>query len=122
MMVCGLCVKIADYANGNLLANQIGEVNISVKDVEKNIRSNMAPYDGSGYGHSVYWRKTMLEIAESNGEICKCWVKDNPTLNFCGEESFEIVIECKEKKEDCSNTFKDTQKELLSKFKNFYKV
>lgn len=82
----------------------------------------MAPFDGSGYGHSIYWRRQMLEIAEANGELCKCWIKDTPTLNFCGEENFEIVIECKEKKEDCNDSFKETQKQLLSKFKHFYKV
>lgn len=82
----------------------------------------MTPYDGSGYGHSIYWRMQMKEIAESNGETCKCWKENEPKITFVGDKNFEIVIECKEKKEDCNEKFEITQKELLSKFKNFHKV
>jgi len=82
----------------------------------------MIPHDGSGYGHSIYWRSQMKEIAELNGETCKCWVKNEPKIIFKGDEDFKIVIECRDKKDECKNRFDVTQKELTEKFKNFHKV
>jgi len=82
----------------------------------------MTPYDGSGYGHSIYWRTQMKIIAEYNSETCKCWSENEPKMNFVGDKEFEIVISCSDKKDDCKDKFEVTQKELTEKFKNFHKV
>jgi hypothetical protein len=83
----------------------------------------MIPYDGSGYGHSLYWRMQMKEIALEKGEICKCWDKTEPKINFIGDkDEFQMTIECKDKTEQCVPSFEATQLELTDKFKVFYKV
>jgi hypothetical protein len=88
-----------------------------------NVTNNMAPYDGSGYGHSIYWRNKMKEIAQEKKETCSCWSKDEPAINFCGErDQFEMTISCKEKTSECVKSFPETQAELVNKFKIFYKV
>lgn len=82
----------------------------------------MTPYDGSGYGHSIYWRSQLKEIAEKNGEKCTCWEKNEPHMTFSGDSDFKIVVSCKPKQETCIGEFDLTQREILEKFKNFHKV
>ncbi len=82
----------------------------------------MIPYDGTGCGASIYWRLVMKTLAEKNSENCPCWNTNEPLIKFVGCNDFRINIECQKKKESCIPDFNNTEKELLAKFKNFYKV
>jgi hypothetical protein len=80
----------------------------------------MQPFDGSGYGVSMYWRWKMKEIAEENKESCPCWIQKEPIITFKEDSGFDITISCQDK--TCDKTFCKTEKELVDKFKIFYKV
>ncbi len=82
----------------------------------------MQPYDGSGYGISMYWRSQMKDIANESGEACPCWQNEEPKINFIGGDEVTIKIECVEKTENCKVDFNTTQIEFMRKFKEFYKV
>jgi hypothetical protein len=82
----------------------------------------MIPYDGSGYGVSIYWRSQMKDIADESGEACACWKNEEPTINFLDGENISIKIECKEKTEKCKVDFNTTEIEFMKRFKEFYKV
>ncbi len=91
----------------------------------------MQPYDGSGYGISMYWRNTMKDIANESGEACPCWSNEEPLIKFiptelhknCTEVNhFKISVQCSSKKEECRSSFQKTEIELVNKFKTFYKV
>lgn len=91
----------------------------------------MTPYDGSGYGISMYWRSQMKDIANQSGEECPCWSNSEPSINFISKEfnedltdvrEFRISVKCKKKTDLCNTSFNNTEKELLNKFKIFYKV
>ena len=82
----------------------------------------MNPSDGTGYGHSMYWRYQLKEIALNNGEACSCWKENEPRMNFVGDRKFTIIVKCKEKKSDCKERFDLTQEEITQKFMNFHKV
>ncbi len=82
----------------------------------------MTPYDGSGYGISMYWRNQMKEIAEKNNETCRCWSSNEPLICFNEGNDLTITIECPKKTEECKTNFNVTEVELVNKFKVFYKV
>lgn len=91
----------------------------------------MIPYDGSGYGISMYWRNQMKDIANESGEACSCWKQNEPLINFIPPDSvsdskdikaFKISIKCSQKTDECKFDFKNTETELVKKFKEFYKV
>lgn len=91
----------------------------------------MTPYDGSGYGISMYWRNTMKDIANESGESCPCWNNDEPLIKFIPPKSprectdvndFKIAVQCSQKTDECKKNFSATEIELIRKFKEFYKV
>ncbi len=91
----------------------------------------MQPYDGSGYGISMYWRKTMKDIANESGEACPCWHIEEPLIKFNAPElnqdcadvkEFKISVQCSLKTQDCKSNFQATEIELVKRFKIFYKV
>ncbi len=82
----------------------------------------MTPYDGSGYGQSMYWRRQLKEIANEKNETCQCWDRNEPKMYFKGDRKFEIIISCNEIQDNCKKNFDRTQKEILERFKNFHKV
>jgi hypothetical protein len=80
----------------------------------------MMPYDGSGYGHSVYWHSKMKEIAKQNNELCACWKENEPKINFIGDrEDFAVEIKCHNM---CISSFQKTQAQFTEQFKTFYKT
>lgn len=82
----------------------------------------MIPYDGSGYGVSMYWRYQMKGIAEQCGESCPCWSTKEPLIKFNSENIFMVSIECFEKTIDCKPTFHTTEAELMKKFQSLYNM
>lgn len=80
----------------------------------------MTPYDGTGYGASIYWRSVMKDLANESGEACPCWTKDEPKIDFNGDHGLEIKVTCQAK--DCDKTFPQTEKRLVGRFMEFYKV
>lgn len=91
----------------------------------------MTPYDGSGYGISIYWRKQMKDIANESGEQCPCWHNTEPLIKFVAPSSpkectdvreFTISVQCPQKTDECKAAFQTTEAELIKRFKNFYKV
>lgn len=91
----------------------------------------MQPYDGSGYGISMYWRSKMKDIANESGEACPCWHNEEPLIKFIAPEvsqdctdvkDFKISVQCSHKTNICKTEFKTTEIELVKRFKTFYKV
>lgn len=82
----------------------------------------MTPYDGSGYGISMYWRSQMKDIANESGESCPCWENTEPLITFNQGEQISITVKCQEKTEKCRVDFNTTEIEFMKKFKEFYNV
>lgn len=80
----------------------------------------MQPYDGTGYGASLYWRSQMKDLAANNGEFCPCWSSKEPKIRFEGEDGLKLKVECEDK--TCGTTFERTEKDLVNRFRTFYKV
>lgn len=74
----------------------------------------------SGYGAAIYWRSVMKDLANQNGEICPCWSSKEPRIDFEGDEGFEVKVSCLDK--TCDKTFPQTEKGLIGRFMEFYKV
>ena len=82
----------------------------------------MTPYDGTGYGASIYWRSQMKDIASKNNETCPCWQYQEPKINFIDGEQLQLKVECGPICALPRNGFSVTERELVDKFKVFYKV
>lgn len=82
----------------------------------------MTPYDGTGYGASIYWRSQMKDIAAKNNEACPCWQYQEPRIEFVEGEDFKLKVACGSIRCDQRNGFSNTERELVDKFKVFYKV
>lgn len=82
----------------------------------------MIPFDGSGYGVSMYWRNEMKHIAKKNEESCFCWEQQEPLIKFNEGDNVTMSIECAEKTSECTKSFRKTEIQFICQFKEFYKV
>jgi len=83
----------------------------------------MIPFDGTGYGRSLYWAISARDIARQNGELCPCWDKKIPELYYRTKTGYMCDIKIKVKCADgnCNDVnFEKKQGEIVKKFKEFY--
>lgn len=81
----------------------------------------MIPYDGYGYGRSYYWTYSVMDAAKNNSELCECWSKQPPNIDFNISNGMKIRISCVVKDPLCRKEFLRTEREIQEKFENFYK-
>ncbi len=82
----------------------------------------MIPYDGAGYGKSLFWTWQMRSIALQNNEECYCWENQMPNIIFKpSDDVIKIKIKCASKTALCKNGFPDTEKALKEIFIRMYK-
>lgn len=62
----------------------------------------------------------MKDLANESGEACPCWLNEEPIIKFEGEDGLRIKVQCRDNV--CGKTFERTEKELVDKFRIFYKV
>lgn len=82
----------------------------------------MQPYDGHGFGKSIYWTWQAASIGRQNGEACFCWDEAKPTLEIKPDVELTIKVTCAAKSLYCRNDFPKTEEKLKELFKEFYKV
>lgn len=82
----------------------------------------MLPYDGSGYGSSLYWKKLAYTTAKNNGEYCVCWEENYPTISMSCDGTYKASVECFEKQNGCKLSFEETNKEISRLFRKFYNM
>jgi hypothetical protein len=82
----------------------------------------MIPYDGQGYGRSIYWQNQAIDIAKNNSEKCDCWSETPPFIEFRDGGEFCLKVNCWDKTDACKVSFPKTEAELTNKFLRFYKV
>ncbi len=87
----------------------------------------MIPYDGFGYGKSIYWHVEAKSIAKANNEDCFCWGEDLPRLIIKSKDgslrTVKVKIGCylEDGKLLKCRSFSNTELALSEKFKEFYK-
>jgi hypothetical protein len=91
----------------------------------------LAPYDGNGYGRSLYWQYYARQTAFANKEYCLCWENNDPDITIVPSyknlhldpkcHRINISIKCQNKVAGCPESFEKTQEELEIMFNNFYK-
>lgn len=81
----------------------------------------MMPFDGLGYGCSIYWNTVIKQVGKDQGEECPCWADHLPQVIF-QPEPFTVKVRCASKQVTCKTDFTQTEQALTEKFLRFYKV
>jgi hypothetical protein len=82
----------------------------------------MIPFDGTGYGRSIYWQMKAKEVAKRKHEYCPCWDLNNPVIRPSQEGKLDMKIHCFLRSTECRVDFHRTEKVLTRKFKEMYGI
>lgn len=81
----------------------------------------MIPFDGTGFGRSLYWEMRTKEIARKNNEYCPCWDLRNPVIEFSSDGHYNVLVGCSMPMDTCIQNFDQTNAKMTKLFKKFYK-
>lgn len=81
----------------------------------------MIPYDGTGYGRSIYWETKTKQVARKNHEYCPCWDFISPIIKLSKDGEYQIKVKCYSKCDTCVSEFPKTNEKMTFLFRRFYK-
>lgn len=81
----------------------------------------MIPFDGTGFGRSLYWEMKAKDIARKKHEFCPCWENHNPVVELSTDGSYTVLVQCFNSGTGCLTDFSLTNEKMSKLFKKFYK-